>query len=203
MTLAAMPAIARGQTSAQDEIVELWPGPPPGDTGAPIVRKVDDQSKDPAHPDRFVTGIAQPILVVRRPARPNGAAMLVLPGGGYGFLSYDNEGVSQADWLNARGITAFILLYRLPGEGWTQREDVPLQDAQRAMRLIRIVAGAGPYLRFDEIADAVAKMALPFAQFEIHRAPSPSSSGRDGSRIAIDAQGRRHLQAKNIRTFQI
>ena len=140
--LAAMPAIARGQTSAQDEIVELWPGPPPGDTGAPIVRKVDDQSKDPAHPDRFVTGIARPVLVVRRPARPNGAAMLVLPGGGYGFLSYDNEGVSQADWLNARGITAFILLYRLPGEGWTRREDVPLQDAQRAMRLIRARAVA-------------------------------------------------------------
>jgi acetyl esterase/lipase len=77
------------------------------------------------------------VLVVRRPARPNGAAMLVVPGGGYGFLSYDNEGTSQAAWLNEQGITAFILLYRLPGEGWVQRQDVPLQDAQRAMRLIR------------------------------------------------------------------
>jgi acetyl esterase/lipase len=65
----------------------------------------------------------------------------VVPGGGYGFLSYDNEGTSQADWLNAHGITAFILLYRLPGEGWARREDVPLQDAQRAMRLIRAQAG--------------------------------------------------------------
>ncbi|MCI4591867.1 alpha/beta hydrolase [Sphingobium sp. BYY-5] len=138
--LAALPHLAVAQTSAADEIVELWPGPPPGDTGAKIVRKIVDQSKDPAKPDRWVTGIARPVLVVRRPARPNGAAMLVVPGGGYGFLSYDNEGTSQAAWLNDRGITAFILLYRLPGEGWARREDVPLQDAQRAMRLIRAQA---------------------------------------------------------------
>lgn len=135
--MAALPHLAGAQTTASDEVIELWPGAPPGDTGARIVRKIDDQSKDPARPDRWVTGIARPVLVVRRPARPNGAAMLVVPGGGYGFLSYDNEGTSQADWLNARGITAFILLYRLPGEGWARREDVPLQDAQRAMRIIR------------------------------------------------------------------
>ncbi|NWK94615.1 alpha/beta hydrolase [Sphingobium lactosutens] len=138
--LAALPGLSSAQTSASDEIIELWPGTPPGDTGARIVRKIDDQSKDPTKPDRFVTGIDRPVLVVCRPARPNGAAMLVAPGGGYGFLSYDNEGASQAAWLNARGITAFILLYRLPGEGWARHEDVPLQDAQRAMRIIR--AGA-------------------------------------------------------------
>lgn len=138
--LAALPSLAGAQTTAADEIIDLWPGTPPGGTGARIVRKIDDQSKDPAKPDRWITGIERPVLVVRRPARPNGAAMLVVPGGGYGFLSYDNEGTSQAAWLNARGITAFILLYRLPGEGWKRREDVPLQDAQRAMRLIRAKA---------------------------------------------------------------
>ncbi|WP_420143082.1 alpha/beta hydrolase [Sphingobium sp.] len=135
--LAAMSGIAQAQTSASDEIIDLWPGTPPGGTGAKITRRIEDQSKDPAKPDRWVTGIDRPVLVVRRPARPNGAAMLVVPGGGYGFLSYDNEGTSQAAWLNARGITAFILLYRLPGEGWSGRQDVPLQDAQRAMRIIR------------------------------------------------------------------
>jgi acetyl esterase/lipase len=138
-TLAAGSAV-QAQTSAGDEIVPLWPGPIPGDRHAAIVRKIADQSHDPQHPDRWVTGIAQPVLVVRRPARPNGAAVLVMPGGGYGFLSYDNEGVSQAAWLNARGITAFILLYRLPGEGWNDRQLVPLQDAQRALRLIRAQA---------------------------------------------------------------
>ncbi|USI72761.1 alpha/beta hydrolase [Sphingomonas morindae] len=134
---------ARAQIAPGDEQVRLWPGRPPGDTGARIVRRVDDQSKTPGHPDRWVRGIADPVLVVRRPARPNGAAVLVMPGGGYGFLSYDNEGLSQAAWLNARGVTAFILLYRLPGEGWNERALVPLQDAQRAMRLIR--AGASRF----------------------------------------------------------
>ncbi len=132
---------AGAQGSAPDETVPLWPGAIPGDRHARIVRKVDDQSHDPAHPDRFVTGIARPMLVVKRPARANGTAVLIMPGGGYGFLSYDNEGVDQATWLNARGVTAFILLYRLPGEGWDKRELVPLQDAQRAMRVIRSRAG--------------------------------------------------------------
>jgi acetyl esterase/lipase len=125
------------QIAIRDEVVELWPGPPPGSRGTTIVRKTADQSHDAAHLDRWVTGIARPVLVVRRPAKPNGTAVLVMPGGGYGFLSYDNEGASQAAWLNARGITAFILMYRLPGEGWNGRSDVPLQDAQRAMRVIR------------------------------------------------------------------
>ncbi|BBD03059.1 MULTISPECIES: alpha/beta hydrolase [Sphingobium] len=138
--LAALPGLAGAQTNASDEIIDLWPGTPPGDTGARIVRKIADQAKPGGKPDRWVTGIERPVLVVRRPARPNGAAMLVIPGGGYAFLSYDNEGTSQAEWLNARGITAFILLYRLPGEGWARRQDVPLQDAQRAMRLIRAKA---------------------------------------------------------------
>lgn len=135
--LAALPGLASAQVAASDEIIDLWPATPPGDTGARIVRKIEDQARPGGKPDRWVTGIERPVLVVRRPARPNGAAMLVVPGGGYGFLSYDNEGTSQADWLNAHGITAFILLYRLPGEGWARRKDVPLQDAQRAMRVIR------------------------------------------------------------------
>ncbi|RST31533.1 alpha/beta hydrolase [Sphingomonas ginkgonis] len=128
---------AWGQTLPTDEVLPLWPNVIPGDLHRHPPRKVDDQSHGKGAPDRWVEGISQPMLVVRRPARPTGAGVLVIPGGGYGFLSYDNEGTSQAAWLNARGITAFILLYRLPAEGWSQRQLVPLQDAQRAMRLIR------------------------------------------------------------------
>lgn len=143
-TLAAAPAPAAADTAAHtdqaglaDPLVPLWPGAIPGARGTVIRRRVEDQSKDPARPDRWIRGIDRPALVVRRAPRPNGAAVLLVPGGGYGFNSYDNEGVEQANWLNARGITAFILLYRLPGEGWENRHLVPLQDAQRAMRLIR------------------------------------------------------------------
>lgn len=143
-TLAAIaPAALQAQTRPDDEIVPLWPSAIPGDRHAAIVRKIVDQSHDAKRLDRWVTGIAQPALLVRRAARPNGAAVLVIPGGGYGFLSYDNEGEEQAAWLNARGITVFILLYRLPSEGWANQPLVPLQDAQRAMRVIR--AGAARF----------------------------------------------------------
>jgi len=131
---------ARAQIAPSDEVVPLWPGAIPGDGQPHPARKVDNRSKDAAHADRWVTGIEKPVLVVRRPARPNGAAMLIVPGGGYGFASYDNEGLEQAAWLGTRGITGFVLLYRLPREGWSDRAMVPLQDAQRAMRVIR--AGA-------------------------------------------------------------
>lgn len=149
--LSLAPAAASAQTGPADEVVDLWPGPPPGDRHAAIVRKVADQSHGAAHPDRWITGIARPVLVVKRPRVANGAAVLLMPGGGYGFLSYDNEGIEQAAWLNARGVTAFILLYRLPNEGWDRRGVVPLQDAQRAMRVIRANAD-----RFAVRADRIA-----------------------------------------------
>ncbi len=120
-----------------DEMVPLWPGAIPGRQGSRIARKVNERSKTPGFNDRWMTGIDTPALVVKRPAKPNGAAVLLMPGGGYGFLAYDNEGTEQARWLNALGVTCFILLYRLPGEEWGDRRLVPLQDAQRAMRVIR------------------------------------------------------------------
>jgi len=137
-TAARLPAMP---PSDADETIPLWPGTPPGGQGVHPTEKTENQSHDPAHPDRWLTGIGTPMLVVKRAPNPNGSAVMSVPGGGYGFLSYDNEGTEQAAWLNKLGITTFILLYRLPGEGWAQRADVPLQDAQRAMRLIRANAG--------------------------------------------------------------
>jgi acetyl esterase/lipase len=154
MAGAAMASSAFAQApllGREEETLPLWPAGTPTRPTIALVEKAADQSHDPLNPDRFVTGIGQPRLIVHRPARPNGSAVLLLPGGGYGFVSYDNEGVSQARWLNALGVTAFILLYRLPSEGWADRADVPLQDAQRAMRLIR--ANAGRYgLRTDRVS---------------------------------------------------
>lgn len=133
----ALAGRAGAQTGAGDELVPLWPGRIPGQQGTRIVRKVDERPRVSGARNRAVTGIDVPALVVKRPARPSGAAVLLMPGGGYGFLSYDNEGMEQAAWLNALGVTCFILLYRLRGEGWGERRLAPLQDAQRAMRVIR------------------------------------------------------------------
>lgn len=66
--------------------------------------------------------------------------MLIMPGGGYSRVVLDKEGYELAPLLAEQGITAFVLFYRLPGEGWSGRMDAPLADAQRAMRLIRAQA---------------------------------------------------------------
>lgn len=151
MTAGTAARVVAAPPKGADETIPLWPGTPPGGEGVHLTEKIADQSHDPAHPDRWLTQIGTPMLVVKRAANPNGIAVMTIPGGGYGFLSYDNEGTEQAAWLNARGITTFILLYRLPDEGWAQRADVPLQDAQRAMRLIR--ANADRYgIRADRVA---------------------------------------------------
>jgi acetyl esterase/lipase len=76
-------------------------------------------------------------MAVFRPARPSGAAALIFPGGGYRWVVIDKEGYEMARLLAARGVTAFVLFYRLPAEGWRSGPDVPLADAQRALRIIR------------------------------------------------------------------
>lgn len=122
------------------ERIRLWPGTPPGGpprAAEPGWRMFGDR------PGRqlWIRGIATPEIHVFRPARPDGSALLALPGGGYGFLSVQNEGLNVAQRFNAEGTSVFVLAYRLPGEGWANRHLVPLQDAQRAMRLLRARAG--------------------------------------------------------------
>lgn len=125
-----------------DETIALWPGAAPGAPATLPSRRIEQRSTTPGHDDRWITGIATPALTVRRPATPNGTAVLLVPGGGYGFLAWDNEGEEQARWLTALGVTCYILAYRLPAEGWSRQALVPLQDAQRAMRVIRHRAAA-------------------------------------------------------------
>jgi len=119
------------------ETIDLWPAGAPGMPAPPPVETVTERSTDPSLLDRSVEGIARPRMVVFRPDRPNGAALLITPGGGYRYVVVDKEGYELARWAAARGFTAFVLFYRLPGEGWADRYNAPLADAQRAMRLIR------------------------------------------------------------------
>ena len=79
-------------------------------------------------------------MAVFRPDRPTGAAVLLIPGGGYRHVVVDKEGFEMGRWLSRRGITAFVLFYRLPGDGWAAGPDVALSDAQRATRIIRAEA---------------------------------------------------------------
>jgi acetyl esterase/lipase len=109
----------------------------------PPVEVTTERSTDPKVNDRAVVGVAKPRMAVFRPAKPNGASLIAFPGGGYVRMAIDKEGYEIGRLLAAHGYTVFVLFYRLPGEGWADRANVPLQDAQRAVRLIR--ANAAKY----------------------------------------------------------
>ncbi len=130
-------APAAAQTADPKEILHLWADRPPGAPATLPHEILTDRTPQSGFLDRFVTGTGDPTLTVFRPARPNGTAMLVAPGGSYIRVVVDKEGFEVARRLAAAGVTAFVLHYRLPGDGWTPRADAALQDAQRAMRLIR------------------------------------------------------------------
>jgi acetyl esterase/lipase len=77
-------------------------------------------------------------FILHQKKNSTGKAMVICPGGGYAGLAYDWEGTAIAKWLNSKGINAFVLKYRLPKSNSIFLEPkVPLQDAQRAIRLIR------------------------------------------------------------------
>ncbi len=103
---AAMPAA---------ETVPLWPGPAPVSDGV---------VETPAQP---------PALIIQRPEHPDGRAVVICPGGGYGGKVRGPEGNGIAIWLGRHGITGCVLDYRLPAG----RREVPLRDAQQAIRLLR------------------------------------------------------------------
>jgi acetyl esterase/lipase len=83
-----------------------------------------------------VTNISAPMLIVHRPLHPKGIGILVISGGGYAHEEQGHESGPAAAWLASQGITAFELIYRLPAEGWATA-NVPFEDGQRAIRIIR------------------------------------------------------------------
>jgi acetyl esterase/lipase len=128
--------------SAAPEVVQLWPGTAPGETGP--MEEVANTSKPT---DRGVAGrpvvrtgnVGQPTLTfyAARGAEAAAPAVLICPGGGYNILAWDLEGEEVAQWLNGIGVHAFLLKYRVPVRKNRPRFEAPLQDAQRAMGLIR------------------------------------------------------------------
>ena len=117
----------------------LWPDKTaPGSGRVAADQRIVERSNDAGTPDRIITGVTQPYLVVYRPRRPNGIALLVTPGGGYERIVLDKEGSALVPALVEQAcVTLFVLRYRLPGDGHDDARDAPLADAQRALRLIR------------------------------------------------------------------
>jgi acetyl esterase/lipase len=156
LAAAAATRAAARQTAAPladpTEVLPLWPGDAPGGDKVTVVETLVDRTVAGGLRDRAVSHIRKPTLTVFRPAKPNGAAVMLMPGGSYERVVMDKEGFEMARWLSDRGYTAFVLLYRLPGDGWASGPDVALQDAQRAVRLIRSKASA---MKFDPARVAI------------------------------------------------
>ena len=85
-----------------------------------------------------IAKVSVPSFTIFKPAKPNGKAVIICPGGGYSILAFDKEGTNVAEEFNKWGVTAFVLKYRLPDDStMIDKSIAPLQDAQQAIRLIR------------------------------------------------------------------
>ncbi len=119
------------------ETLRVWKGKAPGEKG-----DVGPEQLLPprgSRPVQRLANVTEPMITVYKPAADidTGAAVLVCPGGGYNILAMDLEGTEVAQWLTSIGVTAIVLKYRVPRRKNQPKHQAPLQDAQRAMSLVR------------------------------------------------------------------
>jgi acetyl esterase/lipase len=122
---------------AQTETINLWP-----EGKVPNFKKseIEEKSVTDAQGILRISGVTVPTIAayIAPKEKATGAAVMICPGGGYGILAASHEGSDFAKWFNERGISAFVLKYRLPNEkGMTHQHEVPLMDAMQGMKLIR------------------------------------------------------------------
>ncbi len=131
--------IAAGLAFAAPEPVtlKLWPDGPPTAL-APKSEATEKLIKSYGGVSATrLSDISDPTITVYRPENPNGTTVVVAPGGGFMFLSYAHEGTQVCEWLNSIGVTAVLLKYRTPTRDEKDPFTLPVQDAQRALGLVR------------------------------------------------------------------
>jgi acetyl esterase/lipase len=136
--LAALLVLVSIPSLAQQRTLLLWPNgnPEPTKITGPEIDPTTDKTRMLyGKPTTRITNVSQPSLTVYPAASPNGAAVLVLPGGGYGHLSWQHEGQEVCQWLNSLGVTGILVKYRVPEKGHYPENVEDLEDAQQAMRL--------------------------------------------------------------------
>jgi acetyl esterase/lipase len=130
-------AAAAARADKGPESIPLWPHGAPGEKDDADTERTLPREREPG--TTLITDVNRPsIAVYRAPAEKNtGTAVLVCPGGGYNLLAWDKEGTEVAEWLNTLGVTGVVLKYRVPARKGQERHAAPLQDAQRALGLVR------------------------------------------------------------------
>lgn len=143
-TPATSPGSAVWPPLADHLTMPIWPGTPPGAKAnlPPEANMNANGAKTMAgRPYIRLGNVSTPTITLYKPKGKNtGAAIVVFPGGGYQILSVDLEGTEICDWLNGIGATCVLLKYRVPDSGPYPRSAAALQDAQRAMGLVRMHA---------------------------------------------------------------
>lgn len=132
---------------ADDKVtIDLWPDKAPGES------KTLDAESDTSKPGQgLVAGktvirlgnVSKPQITIYRPAEniDTHAAVIICPGGGHNILAYDLEGTEVADWLTSIGVTGIVLKYRVPFRDPEDKSRAAVQDAQRAVSIVRQRAG--------------------------------------------------------------
>jgi len=117
--------------------IVLFPAGAPGEKGD--IEAEHEQPLRPGDDTIRTANVTAPTLTVFRPAaeKNTGAAVIICPGGGYSILAWNKEGTEVAEWLNTIGVTGIVLKYRVPARKGQERHAAPLQDAQRAIGLVR------------------------------------------------------------------
>jgi acetyl esterase/lipase len=121
----AMLAAALNCYGQKPVVLSLWPN------GAPTSNGLTGAEEDLE--GGRVANVVNPTITVYPAQKPNGVAIIACPGGGYARLAMNHEGYDMAPWFNAQGITYVVLKYRMPNG----HNDVPLSDAEQAIRLVR------------------------------------------------------------------
>lgn len=115
----------------------VWPGDAPGGEHVTVEEQTVLRHPGGDPNDTAFYHIRKPWLLLRKPAKPNGGAVLIAPGGSYTRVATSKAGSDIDEWLCDLGYTVFTLGYRLPGDPWAAGPDVALQDVQRSIRVIR------------------------------------------------------------------
>ncbi len=129
-------ALAAGSVHAAEPFtLKLWPQGAPELAGFAPAAEYGTPKRDGAQ--KRLMNVSEPTLSVYRPSRPNGTLMVVAPGGAYSFLAIEHEGTQVCERLTALGVTCALLRYRVPSRNLQNPAREALQDAQRAMGLVR------------------------------------------------------------------
>ena len=142
LVLSLFALMAIGTQAAPIGPIPLWKGTAPGDKGTLGPEHDTTTDKDRTVEGRRVmriTNVSAPTLAVYQAAKAGaaGPAILVFPGGGYRIVAWDLEGTEVCEWLNSVGITCVLVKYRVPAREGQPNYAAPLQDAQRALGMVR------------------------------------------------------------------